>query len=141
MGGIVYSECDVVVERIVEENSLLIHVTHKRTELCGRHLAYVHTIDGYGAFVYVVEARQKVGKGRFSRARLSHECHCGSSRHIERHIIDNPIAAIAEAHIAVAYALLHLGQRHRLCRLLDGVVGFENLVDAFHRSQAALYGV
>ena len=54
------TEGDVVEEGVVKEDRLLIHVAHQRAQVGERRLADVHAVDGDGAPLHVVEAREEV---------------------------------------------------------------------------------
>ena len=107
--GVLHSKGDVVVERVVEENRLLVHVAHEGTKLCHAVVAQIHTVDGDAALVHVVESRQQVGNSCLSRATLPHECHRLATGDVDAHAVDYPSVLVAEAHVTIADALLERG--------------------------------
>lgn len=54
---------DVIIETVVEKDSLLIDVSHQRTQVVGTDIAYIGAIDGDSAGYGVVEARKEVSQG------------------------------------------------------------------------------
>ena len=60
--GVFDSECDVVVECIIEEYSLLVYITHIAAEVVYLQLADIYTVNGNTSFVYIVKAWYQVRK-------------------------------------------------------------------------------
>ena len=44
-GGILYTECDVVVEGVIEQDGLLVHVTHYAAQRPERDIADIGSIN------------------------------------------------------------------------------------------------
>ena len=68
--GILDAESDIVEERIVEEDSLLIDVADERAEVVDAELANVCSVDGDTTARDIVVARQQVYERRLARTRL-----------------------------------------------------------------------
>ena len=58
--GVTYAEGDVVEDRGVEEDGLLIDIAHQSAQLVQRDLADVDAVDGDAPLYDVVEARDEV---------------------------------------------------------------------------------
>ena len=69
--GVLHTEGDVVEERVVKENRLLVHVAHEPTQVGDTIVADIYAIDGNRALIHVVEAWQQVGDGGLARATLA----------------------------------------------------------------------
>ena len=88
-GGVLYTERDVVVECIVKEDGLLVNVTHQSAQRLEGYVAYILSVNGDGAFAHVIETREQVNQGRFTRARLSHQGYCLTSGYGQVDLMEN----------------------------------------------------
>ena len=69
--GILYAEGDVVVERVVEENGLLIDIADEGTQLRDFDVLDILTVNQHLTVAHVVVAGDEVDKRRLARARLT----------------------------------------------------------------------
>ena len=141
VGSTVDAEGDVVVDGVVEENGLLVHIAHEGTQVVLGELPDVGAVDHDRALLHVVEAWQQVGQRCLAAAALSHQGHGLAARYVEVDAVDHPLLAVAESHALVLDALPHLGEGHGVLGVGEVVLGLEYHVDALHRGQAALYRV
>ena len=140
-GSILHAEGDVVVERVVEQDGLLVHVPHQLAQVAHPEILDVDPVDIDAPLVHIVEARQEVGHRRLARTRLTHQSHRLTLLDGEVHMLDHILGVISERHVAILDTLFHVGQFDRLLGVLDGVHGRENQIDTLHRSQTLLYRV
>ena len=71
----IHAESDVIIETVVEKDSLLIDGSHQRTQVVGTDIAYIGAIDGDSAGYGVVEARKEVSQGSFTTTGLPYQSH------------------------------------------------------------------
>ena len=139
--GILHTEGDVVIETVVKQNSLLVHIAHEGAQVVLGHLTDVDAVDADAALVHIVEARQQVGQRGLARAALPHERHRLALRYGERHVVNHAFLAIAKLHILVGDALLDASERSGVLGVFEVILGHENLVDALHRGESFLHRV
>ena len=132
LGGIVDAESDIVVEGVVEQDSLLIHIAHEAAQLMHFKVAYVDAVDKNLPLVDVVESRQEVGECRFARSALSHDSHGRSCGDLQRHVVHHRFLTVGKCHVAIFDVALKVVDVLWLGGILDGIVGIEDFIHAFH---------
>ena len=132
-----YSESDVIEESVVEENSLLIDIADKSTQITDAHILYVGTVNQNLTLLHVVIAWQEVDQRRFTRTRLPHQRNSSSARYGQIDMFQHLApSVVAEADVAELNLMLQPLQLLRMIRLLDGIFGQQYFVDTLHRSES-----
>ena len=72
-GGILHTESDVVEERIIEENSLLIDVSNQPAQIRDTHFLDVQPVYPYFARLHIMVTGQQIDQRRFSGTGLPHQ--------------------------------------------------------------------
>ena len=134
--GIVDAKRDIVEERVVEEDGLLIHIAYELAQVVNAQFLHVDSVDEHLAFLHVVIARDEVDQRRLSPTRLDHQRHGLALLDGEINVLQHPLFAISERHVAELNGLLEALDMHRVGRFLDMILGQKYLVDTLHRRQA-----
>ena len=130
------AKSNIVSEAIVEEDSLLVHVSDELTQRVQAEVFYVDAIDEHFAFLYVVVARDKIDERRLSASALSHQRNGFSLRDDEVDVFEHPLFPIAERHMTELYLMFERIDADGVFLLLDVNLRQQNLIDALHRGQA-----
>ena len=72
VSGIINTKRDVVAERIVKQDGLLIHIANQLSEVVNAQILDVNTVNQYLTFLHIIIAGDEVHQCRFSTARLPH---------------------------------------------------------------------
>ena len=64
--GMLDSESYIVVESVVEQYRLLIHIAHERAKIVHTQLPHVHAVYADAAVLHVVETGQQIGQSTFA---------------------------------------------------------------------------
>ena len=127
---------DVVVERVVEEDGLLVDVTDELAQVVDTDILDVLAVDEHLAARHVVIARNEIDERRFTRARLSHEGDGLALRHREVDVLQHLATLdIVERNILQLHLVLKVLQGLGILQFLDGVLGLQDIVDAVHGTQ------
>ena len=138
--GILHTECDIIIEGVVEEDSLLVDVAYQRTQLRDTYRLDILAVDEHLTLVDIMVTGNQGHQCRFTRTRLSHQCDGLPFGHLQIDVLQylTPLD-IAERYVAQLDILLERWHRLGLCRFLDGVVGLEDKVDTVHGCQSDRY--
>ena len=82
------TECYVVVERVVEKDSLLVHVTYEGAQRLHLHVLHVNAVDGYLALLHIIVAWDKVDHSGLTASRLAYESHGLALLYLEVDILE-----------------------------------------------------
>ena len=141
-GGILHAEGNVVENGIVKEDGFLVHDAHHGPQVGRAEVADIGSVDGDLSLRGIIEPRNQVHQRGFAGARFAHDRDGFPFFDIQIDIEqDLPAVVVAETDIAEADFLAETIQFGRLHGLLDGIVGFEDLVDAFHGCESFRDGV
>ena len=119
--GLAYSERDVCADGIVEKYSLLVHISHERTQIVHLEPAYIGPSDGHRPLAGIIKARQQVHQRALAGTALPHNGHSLARHHIQTDILQHRgFASIAEIYTSEAYNGLSgscRGQYRKLFRI------------------------
>ena len=73
--GSIDTKGDIICHGGIEEDRLLVHISHETTEIIERDLTDVGTIDRDTPLDDIVEARDQIHEGTLPRARMPDERH------------------------------------------------------------------
>ena len=136
-GGVLLAEGDVVVEGVVEEDRVLVHVAHQGAQLDDADVADVGAVQGDAARGRVVEAGNEVHEGGLAGAARAHDGDRLALRDLQVDAAQHFAAAVvAEADAFEADAFAEAVERLGLLRLADGVLRLQDDVDALHGGEA-----
>ena len=68
--GILYAKGNIVIERIIEEDSLLVYVTYQGTQLRDAYALDILSIDKHLTVLHVMITRNQVNQCRFTSVDL-----------------------------------------------------------------------
>ena len=141
--GVLDTEGYVVENRVVEQNRFLIDVTDEASKIRDPDVPDVRPVNRDGSAGRVIESRNEVHQGGFSRTGGTHDRYCLAFRNIQTHIIQNhPVPVrIAEVNVLERKFPVESVQGFRLLRLDDVVLRVQNLVDPLHRGHTLRDGV
>ena len=134
--GVFHAESDVIVERVVEEDGLLVDVSDELAQVVDAQLAHVDAVDEHFSLLHVVVAGYQVDERRLAAAALPHEGHGLALGNGEVDVAQHPVFTILETHVAELDVALEAAQVHRPFGLADGHLGHQYLVHALHRGQS-----
>ena len=136
-GGVLFAEGDVVEEGVVEEDRVLVHISHQGAQVAQAHVADVGAVEGDAARRGFEEAGDEVHEGGFAGAARAHDGDGLALRDFELDVVEDLAAAfVAEAHALEADALAEAVERFGIFRFADGVLRLEDGVDALHGGEA-----
>ena len=92
--GIFHAEGDVVVERVVEENGFLVHVSDECTQVTNGQVFDVDAVDKDFAPVDVVVARYEVDKSGFAGTALPHKSDGAAAWYGEADVAEDVVLAV-----------------------------------------------
>ena len=140
--GTFHAEGNVVVNGVVKEDGLLVHITHEGTEVLYGQVPDVFSVKGDAAAGNVPETGNEVHQGRFSGTGFAHDGNHFPAWNLQAHMVqDLARAVIAEGYVLQADALPEILHFQRLGGILDGVLRLQDFVDALHGSQALAHAV
>ena len=133
----IYTESNIGIDSIVEQDRLLANDTHQSPQIMGGMLTYIHTIQRDCTAHGVIEPRDEVCHRRLTATGLSDECYrlpFGNDEiDIRQHL---PLRLIGETDMLKGYLLLEM-YRLGLSRFDDVRLGIEYGVDTIQRSHTA----
>ena len=138
--GILHSEGYVVVESVVEEDSLLIYITDQRTQIAYPHVLHILAVYQYLSAAHIMIPGNQVHKGRLATARLTYQSNGLALRNGQVDMLKHITALlIMETYIAQLHILFKRMEFLRLGKFLDGIVCLQDKVYAVHGCQAMGY--
>ena len=91
IGSRVHTKRDIVSERIIKQNSLLIHVSYKLAKVVYAKVLYVHAIYKHLSLLHIIITRNEIHESGFSRTRLPHKSYGLSLRNNKIDIFQHPM--------------------------------------------------
>ena len=138
--SIFHSKGDIVAERVVEEDGLLVDVANELSQIVNAQIFDVDAVDEHFTLLHVVVARDEIDKCRFSATALSDYGDGLAFRNNEvdilQHVVEILFLLVSKRDMAELYALLKRCDRLRMFRLFDIVFSHQYLIDTLHRSQS-----
>ena len=92
--GVLDTKGDVVVECIVEQNCLLIHITDESAQGFHLHILDIYAVNGYLALVDIVVTWNEVDHGRLSATRLANKSYSLALAYLEVDVLEDIALAI-----------------------------------------------
>ena len=136
------TECYIIIYGVVEEYCFLVHIAYDAAQRLYGEVAYVGSVDGDAAMLYVVISWYEVDQCRLARARLSHQCDGLTTWYGEVDVGQHLASvAVCKAHIAQFDCLVETADGAGIGALGYVVFGIEYLVYTLHRGHALLYGI
>ena len=106
LSGIVYTESDVVAERIVEKDGLLVDVSYQLTQVVEPQVLDVDAVDKHLSLLHIVVTGYQVDHCRLAAAALPHQRNGLSLGYDEVDVLENPLLSVAERHVAELYLMV-----------------------------------
>ena len=85
---------DILVEGVVEEYRLLVHIAYERAQRPDSHVLDVHAVNCNSTLLYIVITRYEIDHCRFSASRLTHESHGSSLLNLQVDILHQIARAV-----------------------------------------------
>ena len=140
--GVVYTECDVVEDGVIEKDGLLVDVSNQASQTFQTQVANVFPVDADGAFAYIVVTRNQIHQCAFSASALSNQGYGLALGNGQIDIVQDSTAfRITEVHVLNTNLVLQAFDGLRVLNLADVVLGIQYLVDSLHAGQTFLHGV
>ena len=136
LSGIVHAKRDVVPERVVEEDGLLIHVAYQLTQVVYAQILHVDAVNQHLALLHIVVAWNEVYHRRLSAAALTYQRNGLSLGNHQVDVLQHPLLSISEAYVLKLYLVLETLDVLGVSNLLNRVLRHQNLVHALHRGQS-----
>ena len=144
--SIFHPKSNVVEERIVEENRLLVHIANERAQVRQTQLTHIRAIDGDASAHHIVIAWHQIHQRTLTASTLSHEGYRLTTFHREIHPANHHFLlryfhrrvcsslTISKGHILKRYTVGEMTYRHRIFWFANGIFCQEYFIDALHRS-------
>ena len=136
LGGVAHAEGDVVVERVVEEDGLLVDIADELSQVVYAQVLDIDAVDEHLALLHIVVTGDEVEQGRLARAALSHDRDGLALGYDEVDVAQHPLLVVAEGHVAELNLVLQPADVYGVLLLADVYFGIEYPVDALHAGQA-----
>ena len=137
--NILHTKGNIVVNRIVKENSLLGNNAHKRDKTGEAAIPYIIAIHKNSSTVYIIKARNKVCHSGFSSSRWAHHRHHLALWNSKIYMAqDLPVGIIREADIFKLNRLIKTFKLLWMLRLFNGVLRIQNIKEPIAGDQSSL---
>src|SRR5574344_3141108 len=123
--SVLHAEGDVVEERVVKEDSLLVHVADERAQISVSGILHVYAVDEHFALLHVIIAWNEVHQCRLSAAALSHDSNGLALFDGEVDIPEHPFLVVLERYMAEFDFAVESVERLRMCRFFYFVLSHQ----------------
>ena len=133
---VLHAERNIIIEGIIEQDGLLVHITDQRTQGRNRYVLHVLPVYKQGSFTHIMITGHQIDHRGFTRPGLPYQSHRLPFLHLQVYMLqDLPPLNITKGNVTEFQLMLKSSQRQGFFRLLDMVLSLQDHINTFHAGQ------